>query len=51
MKTSRSVQQAAAARKAEQRARARDRKRTPRMPVTGKSVFTIARVKDKPKKK
>lgn len=41
----------AAIAKAEQRARVRDRKRSPRMPVTGKSVFTIARVKDKPKRK
>ena len=49
MKTSRQI--AAATKRAEQRAKARDRKRTPRMPVAGKSVFTIARVKDKPKKK
>ncbi len=37
--------------KAEQRAQARDRKRAPKMKVSGKSVFKLAELKDKPKRK
>lgn len=36
--------------RAEQRAKARDRKRNPRMPVSGKSVFALQKLKDKPKR-